>query len=200
MILSEHSLRQIDEPYIRSLSEKPCQDLAVKLLFDLKAVHERLNQNPTNSSMPPSSRLAWVTNDSFGDESKDEEQGKGIGAEVETEASEQETSTDTEQQAKDKSGKQPLPVKRNPGKQPGAPGYGRTQQLPITDTVHHRVSCCDGCGRETVEGDEQVAWTGFYTIDVKVGGPGIEVTNTKHIYYDLMCPCGHVLRLALFRG
>ena len=84
MILSEHSLRQIDEPYIRSLSEKPCQDLAVKLLFDLKAVHERLNQNPTNSSMPPSSRLAWVTNDSFGDESKDEEQGKGIGAEVET--------------------------------------------------------------------------------------------------------------------
>ena len=47
--------------------------------------------------MPPSSRLAWVTNDSFGDESKDEEQGKGIGAEVETEASEQGASTDTEQ-------------------------------------------------------------------------------------------------------
>ena len=134
----------MDEPYIRSLSEKPCQDLAVKMLFDLKAVHERLNQNPTNSSMPPSSCLPWVTNDSSGDESKDEEQEKEVGAEVETEASEQETSTDTEQQAKDKetdkSGKQPLPIKRNPGKQPGAPGYGRTQQLPITDTVHHRVS------------------------------------------------------------
>ena len=89
--------------------------------------------------MPPSSCLPWVTNDSFGFESKDGEQEKEVGAEVETEASEQETSTDTEQQAKDKPGKQPLSIKRNPGKRPGAPGYGRTQRLPITGTVHHRV-------------------------------------------------------------
>ncbi|HIC88026.1 MAG TPA: IS66 family transposase, partial [Anaerolineae bacterium] len=44
------------------------------------------------------------------------------------------------------------------------------------------------------EEDKQIAWTAFYTIDVEVGSPGISVTNTKHIYYDLNCLCGHVTR------
>ncbi len=34
--------------------------LAVKLLEDLKETRERLNQNPNNSSRPPSSIEPWV--------------------------------------------------------------------------------------------------------------------------------------------
>jgi len=194
MILSEHSLRQLDEAYIRSLPEDACQELAVKLLVDLKTLHERLNQNPGNSSMPPSSRLPWATDKATGDELNETPEIK----EADSSESEPEATTDTEKRLTstetDALREQSAPIKRNPGKQPGAPGYGRTQQLPITDTVHHHVLCCDGCGHQTVEEDEQVAWTGFYTIDVEVGVPGIQVTNTKHIYHDLMCPCGHVTR------
>ncbi|NNJ84288.1 MAG: IS66 family transposase [Gammaproteobacteria bacterium] len=195
MILSDHSLRQLDEPYIRSLPEDACRDLAVNLLIDLKTVRERLNQDPSNSSVPPSSRLPWAPNDTCHDEA--EENGEGEDEKNEPEA--EEIATDTSDEAieskgEDKSGKESPAPKRNPGKQPGAQGYGRTQQLPVTAEIHHHVQCCGGCGHHATEEENQVAWTGFYTIDVEIGTPGISVTNTKHIYYDLTCPCGHVTR------
>lgn len=45
MTLSDHSLRQIDEERIDSLSEDALRVLAVKLLKDLKEARERLNRN-----------------------------------------------------------------------------------------------------------------------------------------------------------
>jgi len=59
MHLSEHSLRQLDEAYLRGLEEEALRGLSVRLLADLKEAHERLNQTPTNSSRPPSSRAPW---------------------------------------------------------------------------------------------------------------------------------------------
>lgn len=194
-MLSDHSLRQLDEPYIRSLPEDACRDLAVNLLTDLKTLRERLNQNPSNSSVPPSSRLPWAPNESSHDEMEEDNE-DALGKD---EPGPEKTTADTEDKAAEPEGKDtpskksPAP-KRHPGKQPGAPGYGRTQQLPVTGEVHHQAQCCDGCGRHATEEDEQVGWTGFYTIDIEVGAPGIGVTNTKHICYDLICPCGHVTR------
>ncbi len=194
MILSPHSLRQLDETYIRSLPESACQELAVKLLVDLKTLHERVNQDSGNSSMPPSNRLPWAM-DRLVDEARD----RAIKPEESDDCKpEDETETNTEQRFVGEGIDVPednrLPVRRSPGKQLGAPGYGRTQQLPITDTVAHLVSCCDGCARQFAKRDKQVAWTGFYTIDVEIDAPGIRVTNTKHVYYETKCPCGHVTR------
>ncbi len=195
MILSQHSLRQLDETYIRSLPENACQELAVKLLADLKTLHERANRNPDNSSMPPSSQLPWAmdrSDDGVCDEVVEAKESDDCELEDEP------AKTNTEQRVSGGEIDGPkgncVPIKRAPGKQPGAPGYGRSQQLPITDTVEHRVFCCDGCAGQFTEQDTQVAWTGYYTIDVEVGVPGIGVTNTKHVYYEASCPCGHVTR------
>nr|VFJ59980.1 MAG: Transposase IS66 family protein [Candidatus Kentron sp. DK] len=192
MILSQHSLRQLDEFYIRSLPENACQELAVKLLADLKTLHERVNQNPDNSSMPPSSQLPWTMERPVDDEPDEVPEAKKV------DDCESEDESDTEQKVSDGeidgAKNNSLPIKRTPGKQPGAPGCGRTQQLPITDTVAHHVSCCDGCAEHFTEQEKQVAWTGYYTIDVQVGIPGIRVTNTKHVYYEATCSCGHVTR------
>ena len=59
MHLSDHSLRQIDDAYLRSLDPEALCGLSVRLLADLKEARERLNQGPTNSSRPPSSRAPW---------------------------------------------------------------------------------------------------------------------------------------------
>ena len=59
MHLSDHSLRQIDDDYVRSLGADALRDLSLRLLADLKEARERLNQGPTNSSRPPSSRAPW---------------------------------------------------------------------------------------------------------------------------------------------
>jgi hypothetical protein len=61
--LSRYDLSQLDEGYLAKLPEAQLRALSAKLLADLKAAHERLDQNPTNSSRPPSSRAAWESED-----------------------------------------------------------------------------------------------------------------------------------------
>ena len=59
MHLSDHGLRQIDEAYLRSLDPEALCGLSVRLLADLREARKRLNQGPTDSSRPPSSRAPW---------------------------------------------------------------------------------------------------------------------------------------------
>ena len=59
MHLSSHDLQQLDEDYLRGLSPEQLQALSGKLLADLKEAHDRLNQNPSNSSRPPSTQTPW---------------------------------------------------------------------------------------------------------------------------------------------
>ena len=59
MQLSRNDLAQLDEAYLAGLAEGALRVLSVKLLIDLKEAVERLDQNPRNSSRPPSSRAPW---------------------------------------------------------------------------------------------------------------------------------------------
>jgi transposase len=59
MQLSAHDLGQFDEACLESLSEERAHALLSKALFDLKTARERLGQNPSNSSRPPSTRALW---------------------------------------------------------------------------------------------------------------------------------------------
>jgi transposase len=63
MQLSDHDLRQLDEAYLESLSEEQARVLLGKALADLKTARERLGQNPSNSSRPPSTRAPWEQGD-----------------------------------------------------------------------------------------------------------------------------------------
>ena len=59
MHLNDHSLRQIDDAYLRSLEPEALCALSLRLLADLKEARDRLHQGPENSSRPPSSRVPW---------------------------------------------------------------------------------------------------------------------------------------------
>ena len=62
MVLKDHDLRQLDEKRIRDLKVRDPEalvNLSIRLLEDLKEARERLNQNPSNSSRPPSSQAPW---------------------------------------------------------------------------------------------------------------------------------------------
>ena len=58
--LTLHDLQQLDEEVLRHLPEEVLRALTLTLLTDLKEAQERLHQNPTNSSRPPSSRPPWT--------------------------------------------------------------------------------------------------------------------------------------------
>jgi transposase len=196
MLLKNHSLRQLDEAYLRSLSHEALIRLSTKLVTDLKEARERLNQSPSNSSLPPSSQAPWVRDEAPEEAPEDEGSPPQAGDEPAPQA---ETGEKPQESVSALGEPQERPA-RKPGKQRGAPGYGRTQRLAVTETVHHRVEGCEGCGREAAA---QTPWTAYLSLDIERGegqALGIRVTHTKHLFYELRCPCGHQSRQLPYRG
>lgn len=191
MIFDDHDLRQINQAYIKSLDIVTLEKPASKLLEDLKEARERLNQNPNNSSRPPSSTEPWVMADIEDEEETEDEEGSDTAGKESTSGSTE--SKENQEKKSTEPGK--------PGKQKGAEGKGRTQQLKITGTVIHFAEACSVCDRKLSEADF-TARTGHYVIDILMGDedqPGITVTNIKHLYGDTVCLCGHVMHSAPHR-
>ena len=164
MHLSDHSLRQLDDDYVRSLGADALRGLSLRLLADLKEARERLNQGPTNRSRPPSSRAPWerweVSESTHALETPQDEAASAEAPLTET------------QPAKTRPAEiQPGATKppRTAGKQPGAPGVGRTQVLEAQELIPHYPGVCAGCGRPLMAGTDAVAYPGFQAVDLARG-------------------------------
>ena len=191
MRLSDHDLRQIDDAYLDALSPEALREVSKRLCRDLKEARERLNQTPDHSSRPPSTRALWTEAQSETEAEEHEEEDVAPIAEDLDSESEPPKAPPVKAEAK------PSDSRRQPGKQPGAPGQGRTQHLPVTGEVVHRAEQCSACGQGLDEHAPFVACTGHYVLDIDWGdeaAPGIRVTHTKHLYGDTGCGCGHPTR------
>ncbi|MDD4915979.1 MAG: IS66 family transposase [Methylococcales bacterium] len=196
MILKEHELLQMDEEFIYHLLGRDPDALAglsIKLVNDLKEALERLNQNPTNSSRPSGSLAPWEKG--INEEDDDWEKGdkeviqaesvgplNGFAATADAVAEATQPQTESEDQTKP----------RKPGRQKGAPGFGRTQKFEETDTVHHSCVFCSACQEDLATVEK--AYTGFQTVNLDFGythAPGVRLIVTRHLYYLGLCPkCG----------
>jgi hypothetical protein len=189
--LSRFDLSQLDEGYLAKLPEAQLRSLSVKLLADLKAAHERLDQNPTNSSRPPSSRAPWESEDRGDPPDKPEPPND---AEQAAPGGDEDAQTPP-----DKSKDEPRPAEesaeqRRAGQRPGAPGHGRVQQLPIELVHHHHPATCAGCGAALSPEDTARPHAGYLVIDLQPPSSeraGLEVVQSKHLYYEHACSCGH---------
>ena len=77
MNLANYDLLQMHDAYLESLDPDRLLTVSKKLLADLKEARERLNQNSQNSSVPPSSRPAYLGSLNKGeDDTSDEEENK----------------------------------------------------------------------------------------------------------------------------
>ncbi len=199
MQLSNHDLSQLDEEELLKLPEEALRRLSIRLLNDLKEARERLNRNSRNSSQPPSSEAPWEKERSATDsedvfepakdaESKDEsvlEPGKDCNGE----------SIAVEEKAVDD-------PSRRAGKQPGAQGFGRQQSLPLTAHEEHIPQFCVRCD-QALNADRKKAWTAFDTVDIERGDEnrlGVQLSNTRHTYYEISCACGHTTRMEPYRN
>ena len=190
MIFDDHDLRQINQTYIESLDSETAKKLASKLLEDLKEARERLNQNPKNSSRPPSSTEPWVIAEIEDEEEKEVEKGSDTTAGKKSSSASKRNEKDQKKKDKKNSSKC-----SKAGKQRGAEGKGRTQRLAVTGIVIHFAEVCSVCDRKLTEADF-TARTGHYVIDILMGEKkqlGITVTNTKHLYGETVCSCGHIM-------
>lgn len=203
MHLSDHSLSQLDEAYVQALDEGRLRGLSLRLLEDLKEARERLRQNPTNSSRPPSSRAPWER-PRAGDEEEIEEADAEVTPATADDASADAATTPPE----DSPGTPETPAparaaparekpKRNAGKQPGAPGFGRTQVFKAQETLIHRPGTCAACAAALPGDAPSVAYAGFQSVDLVWGDPeqpGLHLRITDHRFHETGCGCGHRTR------
>jgi len=194
MTLTDHDLRQITTENLQSLNHEQLTALSLKMLTDLKEARERLNQNAGNSSRPPSSEAPWGSSPTDTDDGS--ESGALDNADAPTddsedpEAEEKTSNTNHEERS-------PSPPGR-PGKPNGAPGFGRTQVLPVDHVASFYPTHCARCGQELTTSEITTsAYTGAYSIDIvppDSGLAGMVVVQTKNIYYETGCGCGHITR------
>ena len=215
MKLTAHDLKQMNKATLARLSPEQLLSISERMLDDLQEAMDRLNQNSNNSSRPPSSTPPWASNDTnnladpASHDNADDDMGPVIKHSDEDENDDHlsldDASLDNVSEAADATGIQPPelaqtpptkpdPIKRVAGKQEGAQGYGRTQTLAITETIYHARTHCASCNACLGYYEGQVAWTAFCTIDIAEhipGNAGITLTNTKHVFFETKCDCGH---------
>ncbi len=185
MKLSDYDLRQLDEKVIHSLSPDAVQNLAVKLLDDLKDSRERLNQNSQNSSKPPSSQAPWdkasthtdhndVDNDVDNDDESSEPltEDEALTAAVQTGVDDSSADSESEKDGnasvlKNTQDSSTDELTRKAGKQLGAQGFGRTQKIPVHKHQEHHPSECACCSRTFGTVESSVAYTALGAVPLQ---------------------------------
>jgi hypothetical protein len=189
MLVSDDDLRKLDDAHLKGLSHEQLLELSRQVVRDLKDARDRLNQNPDNSSRPPSTQVPWA----------------GLGLTGETDSREALYPSPDEAPEGSKAprakrgrgdGKKCGGERRRAGKQRGAPGHGRKLEMAVTGVVTHRATYCAGCGAALEESAPFRPNTGFYVLDIEVGpaaAPALSVSHTKHLYgQTICCRCGHL--------
>jgi transposase len=195
--LTDHDLVQLDRDTLARLDEAALRGLSGRLLDDLKEARDRLNQNSKNSSRPPSSDLPYGRG---GREVADDDAPPMAEEPVDTESEPAESRGPTCEATVPAEPANPspkAPVSRKPGRQPGAPGHGRTQTLALTATRCHRPSVCACCGLALAETAPGRAYGGYDEVDLLPAdpkAPGLALTVTRHLPFEVRCDCGHCTR------
>jgi hypothetical protein len=187
MHLSDHDLRQLDEAALARLTPEQSRALLSKALEDLKTARERLAQNPSNSSRPPSTRAPWERTEEEERDCAEEAVASAQGDEKPAPPQCEENPPRSSPQSKRAS----KPAGR-PGRRKGAPGHCRTQQLAVDAEEVHAPACCAICGRLLDESHQRRAHNARYELELHDGGGyGLVLRQTKHTYVETLCPCGH---------
>jgi len=194
MHLSDHDLRQMDEGWLEKLPEDKLRQVSGRMLQDLKEARDRLNQTPDNSSRPPSSRAPWEKGQTEDEAAASDGSEDGEKTPHETEASAVEPEPT---QAGPPSG-----PKKKPGRQPGAPGHGRTQKFAITGSHTHRAERCAACGEPLPDDAPSQAYAAWQEVDVEVlAEGGLRLNCIRHTLLDVTgCCCGHTTRTLPYRA
>ncbi len=180
--LTRDDLAQIDQNYLQSLDKKMVVEVACKLRDFAIGLVERLEQNSSNSSRPPSSDSPYDKGNNDKSDSKDDDTKSSSAEDKENEVTENGASTEISQS--DDSN-------RPAGRQPGSQGFGRSETPVPESTIPHYPSVCVICGKDLDEPEENRPHMGYYVYELEKTASGIRIFCTLHHYYAAVCDCGH---------
>ena len=148
MKLSHFDLRQMDDGWVDTLRARLRSALR-QTLKDLKEARDRLNMTPANSSLPPSSMAPWESLATSQPQESGAQETPGTGVSVASAPDKMDPAPDGAQSdtTSPKHG-----IGKPSGKQLGALGHGRTQELPVRAICPHHPVVCAACGVALLQG------------------------------------------------
>ncbi len=180
--LSKEDLAQMNRDYFQSLDKQKLVEVAGNLHSLAVEQIEKLEQNSSNSSLPPSS-------DQFRSKEKVE-----LGEKQETTSETSVSESKQENKEVSEQGENPKSKgfgKKLPGKQKGAKGIWRTTPLVASEIVAHHPETCASCNSPLEIECDVKPHMGYYVLELEKLDSGIEVKCTLHHYYQGTCACGH---------
>ena len=152
----------MDAAYVATLTNAQSRQLNLELFEQTKELMDRLNQNSSNSSVPPSKDPIWSKGNAEVGSSIEETDEANL-----DKPPNDANNDDTPDDVNADQTKNNLNATKKPGKQPGAPGHGRTIEIPITGTKHHAPCLCVVCGAKFDDTSPGVAINGHYVLDIE---------------------------------
>jgi hypothetical protein len=179
--LSKEDLTQMNRDYFQSLDKQKLVEVAGNLHKLAVEQLEKLEQNSSNSSLPPSS-------DQFKSKEKGQLEEKHLSASEtsETEPNQQDKEVSEE---KEKSKNRGF-GKKLPGKQKGAKGIWRTTPLVASEIVAHHPETCASCNSALEIDSDAKPHMGYYVLELEKLDSGIQVKCTLHHYYQEVADLG----------
>jgi IS1 family transposase/transposase len=183
--LTKDDLAQIDRSYLQSLEKETVIDVVCKLRDFSIALVERLEQNSSNSSKPPSSDNPYDKGNN--PDSKDDDV-KNLSAE------------DKENQTTEKTASTKNDSNRSAGRQPGSQGFWRSE-IPLPEsTIAHCPGVCMICGKDVNVPEGSRPYMGYYVYELEKTSSAIRIFCTLHHYYAAVCDCGHETKVQPSEG
>ena len=184
--LGKDDLSQMNQEYFQSLDKERLVEVAGNLHALAVEQLERLEQNSTNSSKPPSSDSPFLR----------EAVGKDGGKTQTTNNEKNLTSAEESETHKVADNPQGKPKaqgfgSRAPGKQPGTKGMWRTTPLVPKITISHHPENCAACNAPVASGADSKPYMGYYVLELEKQESGVQVICQLHHYYEATCECGH---------
>ncbi len=190
--LSPEDLAQLDRDRISGLDKPRLVDLAEDLRNLCLELYEKVGEDSTNSSKPPSSddlSSRAKRRKKEHDLEEAEEAAMDSGEEID-----EKSEGDEEKQSRDGSEKkEPEDGKRKPGKQPGTPGFGRSEDAEPERVEEHFPEECVVCRKKLPKPPYPTPYTGHYTYELEKDAEKnqIRIVCALHRYHGIVCECGH---------
>ena len=170
-------LSEMDRERLRALTREELEDLTWHLVEVARSLANKVEQNSTNSSRPPSSDDPYRRR-AQRQQARSDKADHGDGA-------------DGGAGGPPASGAAEKKPAKPAGKRPGMPGFWRRQPMVVTRDVDHYATVCAACAAALGAAQRCRQHSAHYVYDLERSAMTLQITAARHRYFVGRCACGH---------
>lgn len=178
--LSIPELSQYERADLSDLPRAELEDLAWRFRELARTLANRLCEDSTTSSRPPSSDDPYRRDQTGGKAPAGEDHDDGAGQKVAASTG----------KAKDKADKEQK-LAKPPGQRPGMPGHWRREPIVVSQEIEHVPTMCEACQAVLGAGRKGRQVSAHNVLELSCGSMALQLNAVQHRYFAAWCDCGH---------